>query len=96
MNASILLNDKAIAAHVLRYLAAEGSLGRLVHLDEIADEIGVRSEDVRHVISRLHAEGHVDAKRMKLTFTGLALAAAMSDCVLRNVRIEEAPQSKVA
>ncbi|HVH44295.1 MAG TPA: hypothetical protein VM925_18210 [Labilithrix sp.] len=89
-------HDKAVAAHVLRQLAREQSRGRLVRLDELACAIGVRREDVRHAVSSLHAEGHVDAKRMKLTFTGLALAAAMRDCKLKDLRIDEAPQSKVA
>jgi hypothetical protein len=34
----------------------------------------------------LHAEGHVDAKRMKVTMTGLVLAASMHDSTLRAVR----------
>lgn len=76
----------ALAAHVIRYFAAEQSRGRAVRLDELADAIGVRRVDIRHVVSRLHAEGHVDAKRMKLTMTGLALAVSMKDCKLREPR----------
>lgn len=91
MNASIRIQDKVIAAHVLRHLARESSRGRLVRLDELACEIGVRSEDVRAVVSKLHAEGHVDAKRMKLTFTGLAVAAAMRDCTLKSLRAKPEP-----
>lgn len=81
-----VLDRKAIAAHVIRHLAEEQARGRLVRLDELAREVGVRRADVRDVVSRLHAEGHVDAKRMKLTMTGLVLAASMRGSTLRAVR----------
>ncbi|MBX3262444.1 MAG: Rrf2 family transcriptional regulator [Labilithrix sp.] len=86
MNASNLLDRKAVAAHVLRHLARAQSRGRLVELDELASEIGVRREDVRHVVTSLHAEGHVDARRMKLTLSGFAIAASMRECKLRAPR----------
>ena len=86
MASSTLLDTKAIAAHVLRQLASAQSRGRLVRLDELANAIGVRHEDVREVVSSLHAEGHVDAKRMKLTMSGFAVAAAMRECKLREPR----------
>ncbi|MBX3208596.1 MAG: Rrf2 family transcriptional regulator [Labilithrix sp.] len=86
MNASNLLDRKAVAAHVLRHLARAQSRGRLVHLEDLASEIGVRHEDLRHVVTSLHAEGHVDAKRMKLTLSGFALAASMRECKLRDAR----------
>lgn len=76
-------DPRPLAAHVLRHLARAQSLGRLVRLDELAGDLGVRREDVRDVVRRLHAEGHVDAQRMRLTMTGLALAASMKDCKLR-------------
>ena len=82
MATSTLLDSKAVAAHVLRHLASAQSRGRLVRLDELANAIGVRHEDVREVVSSLHAEGHVDAKRMKLTMSGFAIAAAMRECKL--------------
>ena len=86
MATSTLLDSKAVAAHVLRHLASAQSRGRLVRLDELANEIGVRHEDVREVVTSLHAEGHVDAKRMKLTMSGFAIAAAMRECKLRDPR----------
>ncbi|AKU98420.1 hypothetical protein AKJ09_05084 [Labilithrix luteola] len=93
-----VLDRKAIAAHVLRHLAGAQARGRLVRLDELACEVGVRRADVREVVSRLHAEGHVDAQRMKLTMTGLVLAASMQDSTLRAVRNEATPtvHAKVA
>ena len=86
MAASTLLDRKAVAVHVLRHLASAQSRGRLVRLDELANAIGVRHEDVHEVVTRLHEEGHVDAKRMKLTMSGLAIAAAMRECKLRKPR----------
>jgi len=93
-----VLDRKAIAAHVLRYLAGAQARGRLVRLDELACEVGVRRKDVREIVSSLHAEGHVDATRMTLTMTGLVLATSMHDSTLRAVRnVPEAPvQSNVA
>ena len=77
---------KPVAAHVLRHLARAQGLGRAVRLDELATDIGVRHEDVREVVTSLHHEGHVDAKRMRLTMTGFAIAASMRECKLRSAR----------
>ena len=83
------LDVRALAAHVICHLAHEQSRGRAVALDELATEIGVRRVDVRHVVTRLHEEGHVDAKRMKLTMTGLAVAASLEGCKLKEPRVAE-------
>lgn len=89
-------NTKAVAAHVLRHLARAQAKGRLTHLDAIASDIGVRREDVRDVVSNLHNEGHVDAKRMKLTMSGFAIAASMRECKLASVRnVPIAPPSQL-
>jgi hypothetical protein len=82
---------RTVAAHVLRHLARAQSRGRAVRLDELACDIGVRREDVRHAVSNLHHEGHVDAKRMRLTMTGFAIAAAMRECKLRDAVVRERP-----
>jgi DNA-binding MarR family transcriptional regulator len=81
-----ILDPKAIAARVLRHLAHAQSHGRLVRLDQLACDVGVRRGDVRQIVTRLDAEGHVDAKRMRLTLTGLALAASMRGKKLREPR----------
>lgn len=80
------LDVRALAAHVLCHLASEQSRGRAVRLDDLAEAVGVRRVDVRHVVTRLHEEGHVDAKRMKLTMTGLAVAASLEGCELKSPR----------
>lgn len=91
------LDLKAIAARILRHLAHEQSRGRLVRLDELACTIGVRRGDVRRVVTSLDAEGHVDAQRMRLTMTGLALVASMRAFELRGPRVAQRPaQSLVA
>jgi hypothetical protein len=84
-------NLRPVAAHVLRHLARAQSRGRAVRLDQLAGDIGVSQEDVREVVTSLHAEGHVDAKRMRLTLTGFAIAASMRECKLRSVRVYERP-----
>jgi hypothetical protein len=96
MNFSTHLREKAVAAHVLRHLAREGARGRLVSLEDLAQAIGVESYEARSVVTCLHDEGHVDAKRMRLTLTGLALAAAMRNCKLIDLHFEEILESKVA
>lgn len=90
------LDLKAVAARILRYLAREQSRGRAVRLDELAIAVQVRKGDVRKVVSSLHTEGHVDAQTMRLTMTGLALAAAMREERLRPVRRKRQKQSLVA
>jgi len=86
----------AVAAHVLRHLARAQQRGRLVRLDELAEDIGARRVDVREVVRQLHLEGCVDAQRLRLTMQGLALAASMRSCKLAPVRTESAPISRVA
>ena len=77
---------KPVAAQILRHLANAQAKGRVVRLDELASDIGVRREDVRHAVTCLHAEGHVDAQRLKLTLSGFAVACSMRECKLRAAR----------
>ena len=89
-----LLDTKSIAAHVIVLLAQ--AEGRAVRIDELAAEIGIRKADVRSVVTRLHAEGHVDALRLRLTMSGLALAASLEGCKLREPQRFEEYVSRVA
>lgn len=77
-----ILSSKSLAAHVLVALAH----ARGASLEDLAEEIGVRRADVRAIVSRLHAEGYVDALRLKLTLPGLALAASLDGCKLPPLR----------
>jgi hypothetical protein len=83
------LDTKSLAAHVVVSLAHAQELGRVVRLDELASDIGVRKSDVRDVVTRLHAEGHVDALRLRLTMSGFAVATSLSQCKLRDTRRHE-------
>ncbi len=90
------LDTKSIAAHVVVNLAHAQELGRVVRLDELASDIGVRKADVRDAVTRLHAEGHVDALRLRVTMTGFALATSLANCKLREPRRHEEPIARVA
>ncbi len=79
--------SRSVAAHVLVTLAHAQSMGRTLRLDELAEEIGVRRADVRETVARLHREGHVDALRMRVTMTGLVLAATLDGCQLKALRV---------
>lgn len=87
-----MTTNQTIASHVIRELARQQLRGRVARLDTLATEIGVRREDVRRVVTSLHHEGHVDAKRMRLTMTGLVLAASMRRCKLARVRDDAASE----
>jgi hypothetical protein len=90
------LDKKSIAAHVVVSLARAQERGHAVRLDELAADIGVRKADVREVVTRLHAEGHLDALRLRLTLSGLALATALAGSALRAPRAEELRVARVA
>lgn len=79
-------NTKSLAAHVLVVLARAQRARRVITAHDVASELEVRKNDVRDVVARLHHEGHVDALRMRLTLSGLALAAALSSSTLHPLR----------
>jgi Mn-dependent DtxR family transcriptional regulator len=91
-----LLSSRGVAAHVILGLAAAQARGRTVRLDDLAERIGVRRSDVRAIVSRLHAEGHVDALRLRVTMTGLAIAASLRECKLREPRARPELGARVA
>ncbi len=77
------IDARSLAAHVLVALADAQSRGRTARLDELAEDLDVRRTDVRSTVTQLHAEGHVDAYRLRLTMSGLALAATFDGCLLK-------------
>jgi hypothetical protein len=83
-----MTSSSVAAAHVILFLAVEQARGRSVRLDELAEHVGIRRTDARAIVSRLHDEGHVDAVRLRVTMTGLAIAANLRMCKLRDVRAE--------
>jgi hypothetical protein len=90
------LDARAVAAHVICSLGRAQKASRAVALDDLAAEIGVRRGDVREIVIRLHLEGHVDAHRLRLTMSGLALAAALDGCLLKDPRREMMASRRVA
>lgn len=90
------LDTKSIAAHVVVTLADAQADGRVLRLDELAADIGVRKADVRRVVTRLHAEGHVDALRLRVTMSGLALATSLGASELPDLRRHEERLVRVA
>ncbi|HSO31716.1 MAG TPA: hypothetical protein VLT33_04355 [Labilithrix sp.] len=90
------LDTKSIAAHVIVILSRAQADGRALRLDELAAEVGVRKADVRKVVTSLHAEGHVDAMRLRLTMTGLALATSLASCTLHDARRQDVRIRRVA
>ena len=85
---------RALAAHVLRVLAKPRA--RVLTIDDLAARVDARREDVRRIVSQLHAEGHVDALRMRATMSGLAVATSMRSCKLRDVRSHAAESADIA
>ncbi len=92
---SPVLDRKAVAAHVLVALSVAAEEGRSVTVADVAETIKVRRGDVREVVSQLHAEGHVDALRMRLSMTGFVLARNLAKANLKKARDVEAAK-KVA
>lgn len=70
-------SPKAIAAHVLVAIGRAQARGLAIDSDALAKAIGIRKVDLRPVVSKLHAEGFIDATRMKLSLSGLAIATAL-------------------
>lgn len=65
-----------IAIHVMRAVTIAHREKRAIDLESLARELDVRKTDVRSVVTRLHAEGFLDALRMKPTMLGLTLGIA--------------------
>ena len=90
------LDTKSLAVHVVVTMSDAQADGRVLRLDELAADLGVRKADVRHVITRLHAEGLVDALRLRLTMSGLALATSLGASALPALRRHEERIVRVA
>ena len=65
-----------LAIHVMGALTRAQTQGRGITLDDLVNELGVRKTDLRRVVSTLHAQGFVDALRMRPTMLGFALGTA--------------------
>lgn len=94
MNLSI--DSKTLAAHVLVVLARAQRARRVITAHDVSTDLDVRKADVKSVVARLHHEGHVDALRMRLTLSGLALAEALTKSALRPLRQARVAESAAA
>ncbi len=81
------MNDKTLAAHVLRTLALAHFAAKLPTFDELAASLGVRRADVRRTITALHHAGMVDATRLRLTLAGFVAGRALMSERLRPLRV---------
>jgi len=88
------IDSMTLAAHVLVVLARAQRARRVVTALDVAASLDVRKSDVKAVVARLHHEGHVDALRMRLTLSGMALACAFAKSQLRALR--HAPVAEIA
>ncbi len=86
------IDNKALAAQVLVALAHAQEDGHVLRLDELAAEVDAFKADVRAVVTRLHAEGHVDALRLRVSLSGLALAHALEGEMLEALRVSARSQ----
>jgi hypothetical protein len=75
-----------LAIHVMGALTTALRRGETRTLDELAHELRVRRVDVRRVVSTLHAQGFVDALRMRPTMLGLTVGLAVGNGGLRPLR----------
>lgn len=74
------------AIHVMRAVTIAHRAKRPIDLETLARELDVRKTDVRSVVSKLHAQGFLDAMRMRPTMLGLTLGLAAKGVPLRPLR----------
>lgn len=75
-----------VALHLVRAIVRAAHEARSTNLEELAGEIGVRKADCRAALTTLHRQGYVDVLRMRPTFEGFALGAALQEAELRPAR----------
>lgn len=90
------IDPKALAAHVLRALGRAQLRGATLSLAEVARALRVRKPEVRAMVTQLDREGFVDARRMRLTLAGLALAASLAGKRLPALRPAAAVRARAA
>jgi len=83
------MTSRHLAPYVLRTIARHQPDGRLITLQTIVDELGVRRADLRKTVTALHREGYVDALHMRLTLRGFAVGTALARQPLPPIRQEQ-------
>lgn len=71
------MNTRTLSMYVLRALAEAQTEGRRTNLETLVDQLQVRRNDVRSVITALHQQGLVDALHMRLSLEGFAVGRAL-------------------
>jgi len=79
-----------IGMSVLSVLTRRQRLGQSTTLDDLVEALAVRRADVRRVVSALHRQGFVDALRMRVTLTGLAIGVSLRKSHLASLAPEPA------
>lgn len=80
------MEPKTLAAHVLRSLAEAQMRRRPMTLASLVETLQVRKVDVRDVVSRLHAQGFLEATTMRLTLSGFAIGCSLKSAKLGKLR----------
>ena len=80
------MEPNTLAAHVLHTLADAQTRRRPMTLASLVEALRVRKVDVRDVVSRLHAQGFLEATTMRLTLTGFAIGASLKGVKLGTLR----------
>lgn len=71
------MNTRTLSMYVLRALAEAQTEGRRTNLETLVDQLQVRRNDVRGVVTTLHQQGLVDVLHMRLTLEGFAIGRAL-------------------
>jgi Mn-dependent DtxR family transcriptional regulator len=80
------MEPKTLAPHVLKALVQSQMNGRRATLQTLVDDLFVRRADVRATVNALHAEGYLDATRLRLTMMGFAHGVSLLDVELPALR----------
>ena len=71
------MTSRKLMFAVLQQLVELASSGKRANVRLVAEGVGVRLGHAARALSALHDAGLIDAERLSLTFTGLALAVAL-------------------
>lgn len=90
------MNERHLAAHVLSLLSTAQTKGRPVTLEALCEALPVRRADLRTVVSKLHREGLVDVRTMRLTMSGFLLGQSLRGKKLPALRAHHGLFSRAA
>jgi hypothetical protein len=85
------MNEPKLCGRLLSQLFRRGQAGERIDIVSLADEAGTTVAAASKAMAALERAGLADARRLRLTLSGLALAAAFSE---RHAAGEPARQSR--